>query len=283
MGVRCYYWNSRKVTLKGYAWLKISGKYNGLQLLYGNAGDIFNEDLIKWLYNEEPTNISDSGNRLLLVGSIMSQVRENDLLAGIGWKGNQSQINWEALKKCSIIGLRGPLTFEYLKGKGIDVSAVESLLDPGLLIGLIHKDVLKTEVIKNRVLFIPHYREHYEYSKKGIPKGIRVVAIDNQPRRIMKEILSAELVYTSSLHVIIFCHALGRPCVLVKPQTEEPEFKYKDYFASVGLEMPKPLNSIYEIELSNTPVSPIHIKKSLNDFNFPSKDHLIARGIISNQ
>ena len=99
-------------------------------------------------------------------------------------------------------------------------------------------------------------------------------------RSVAKQIQKAECVYSSSLHGIIFAHSLGRPCVFVRPMTKEPMLKYEDYFLSVGLSPPKPLDSIADADFATSPTSPPTLSVDLNQIVFPAEAELIARGII---
>ena len=273
MAIRCYYWNTRKVSISTYYLSQIKGNYNGMQLRYGNAGDILNKDLIQYLYHEADLNIADEGNRLLLIGSILNAVQPHDIIAGIGWKGNEDFVKFNVLNTCEIYGLRGPLTFEFLKKNGVNLDSVRFLLDPGLLIKEIYN--LNVESFKPKgVVFIPHYREYGQFMKRKLPFGMQLKKVDCLPNKLAETILKSEYIVTSSLHVVIFCHALNRPCKFVQPLTDEPLFKYKDYFASVDLEFPKPIDHIDNITAQDLLKSPIYINKTMNDYYFPEKEKL---------
>src|SRR5690606_27412157 len=138
-------------------------------------------------------------------------------------------------KDMIIYGLRGPLSYEILQRSGFDVSTVKFLFDTGLLIKLFAKPI---NVQPTKISFIPHYREQHGFRNK-LPKGMTMIDIDNHPRKVAEKICSSKLVYSSSLHGIIFSHALGIPCIYVKPQTNESEFKFIDYYESVNLSYKK--------------------------------------------
>ena len=106
-----------------------------------------------------------------------------------------------------------------------------------------------------------------------------LVDIDAHPLDVFRKIEEAELVYSSSLHGIIFAHALNRPCVFVKPQTEEPILKYKDYYASINQDYVEPLDSIYDVNYKSSPMSPLSLDYRKEDFVFPSIKSLIELGI----
>jgi hypothetical protein len=280
MAIRCYYWNTRKLPKLEFLYLKVKGKYTGMQLEYGNAGDIMNKDLIEFIYKEKALNIEKENNRLLLIGSIMNVVEQGDVIAGIGWKGNDDFSKFDVLNKTTIHGLRGPMTYEFLKKNGVNLGEVKFLLDPGLLIKQVYGLNIEKYNKPKGVIFIPHYREYGQYMNRKLPLGISLKRIDSKPKALAETILNSEFVITSSLHAIIFCHALNRPCLFVLPQTEEPLFKYQDYFASVNVEFTKPLNHIDDITAKDLLKSPVFINKNINDFYFPTKEELIKAKIL---
>jgi len=277
MALRTFYWHKRKVTK--YKYYKYKFLYpERMVFKHGNAGDVFNIDLIKYLYGEEPENILNEGNRLLMVGSIMNEVKNGDIINGIGWKGNDVAFDQELVESLHINGVRGPLTKSLFENKNADLTNLKFEYDPGLLIKEVYNIDLKNSKEK-QVIFIPHFRDEIVY-KGNYPKEIKVVNIDNSPYKIAKEILKAKVVYASSLHGIVFAHALNKPCVFVKPQSDEPLFKYRDYYLSIGHELPEGLKDIYDVNFLRD--KPLIMNKpiGLNDFYFPKIDTLKSSEIV---
>lgn len=277
MALRTYFWNDRKVSLFNYYKFKFRDK-NKMVFRYGNAGDIFNYDLIKYLYKETPLNIKNQGNRLLLVGSVMSVIEKGDIINGIGWKGNDLLNKQDVIESAKVYGVRGPLTKQLFEKYGADLSSLKFEFDPGLLIKEVYN--LKVEITQEKnVIFIPHYRDIWAYKGK-YPKGIKLVNIDNHPLKVAKEILKAKVVYASSLHGIIFSHALGKECIFVRPQSEEPIFKYRDYYYSIGLDLPVPLPDIYSTNFLTNKATVLGECINMNDFYFPDSNTLVRKGVI---
>lgn len=277
MGIKTYYWNQRKVHPINYYRFKFFQPERKV-FRYGNAGDIFNRDLINYLYNQEAINKKSEGNRLLLVGSTVSEIASGDIINGIGWKGNDQSKKARQIESALVFGVRGPLTKSLFEKYGADLSNLKFEYDPGLLI----KEVYDLDINKGKnknIIFIPHYRDMWVYNGK-YPKGLKIVNIDNWPSTVAKEILDAKVVYTSSLHGIIFSHALNKECIFVKPQSHEPIFKYEDYFLSIGQSMPKPLENIYDINFKTDEGSFLTKSIGLNEFYFPEASFLKNTGII---
>lgn len=277
MVLRSFWWQKRNASSYKYYKNKIL-RPDQLYFKYGNAGDMFNIDLLKFVYNIEPVNITNEGKRLLLIGSVMNEVKKGDIINGIGWKGNNLMHRSEILSSLKIYGVRGPLTKSLFEKCGADLSDLKFEYDPGLLIREVY-DIDLSKAKEKQVIFIPHFRDQWTYKGK-YPKGIKGISIDNRPRKIASEILKSKLVYTSSLHGIIFSHALNKPCVFVKPQSDEPLFKYRDYFLSVDLEYVEPLESIYAANFFRDVGTTINNYITLEDFYFPSVNELIKKQII---
>lgn len=277
MALRTFYWHKKKVST--YKYYKYKFRYpERIVFKHGNTGDIFNVDLIKHVYNNEPENVLNEGNRLLLVGSIMNEVKKDDIINGIGWKGNDIVFDQNLIESLKVYGVRGPLTRSFFEKHNADLSNLKFEYDPGLLI----KEVYDIDLRKSKekqVLFLPHFRDAFVYKGK-FPKQVKVVNIDNHPKVIAKEILKSKVVYASSLHGIIFSHALNKPCVFVKPQTNEPLFKYRDYYLSIGQELPEGLDDIYAVNFMNDKPTQLDREIGLEDFYFPEKEDLKMSKII---
>jgi pyruvyltransferase len=242
--------------------------------VFGNAGDIFTRNVLTHFYpGTKPLNTS-AGPRILCVGSISHKLQAGDILSGIGCAS--TEVPTVSADKIHIHALRGPISFHIFKAAGYDVSQVRFLADPGLLIG---RMVPRRSAIKGQVAFVPHYRERKEVRNK-IPRSIRLIDVDSPPLRLAKQLQRAECVYSSSLHGIIFAHSLGRPCVFVRPQTKEPLLKYEDYFLSVGLSPPTPLDSIADADFASAPTSPPALSVDLTRIVFPDEEELKSRGIL---
>lgn len=276
MRIRTFYWEDNIVP-KGkrilYKWL---GKQPNQHFLYGNAGDIFARELLAYLYKQHVINIPSEGGRLLSVGSIAHRALAGDILCGVGVK-NKGMVP-HIHEPITIYGLRGPLSLESFKHAGYNVDNLKFLYDPGLLIPYLLPEP-KLSVSPTQVSFIPHYRERNLY-KRNLKKEIKMIDIDNHPVTVAKQIKASKLVYSSSLHGIIFSHALGVPCIYVKPQTEESEFKFIDYYESVNLPYKKPLSSIFDADFRRDSDSPASVNVGLKDFYFPELPELQRLGIV---
>ena len=106
MAVRTFYWNTRKVHPLNYYRFRLTEK-DRMVFRYGNAGDIFNKDLIRFLYGEDSLNLSKKERRLLMVGSIASVIEKGDVICGIGTKDESMAIPKEIVESLTVLGVRG--------------------------------------------------------------------------------------------------------------------------------------------------------------------------------
>lgn len=281
MVIRTFFWHDSIIKRLDFWKMKIRKQNPYNYFTYGNSGDVFTREIINTHYSQftekiEVENLPSEGNRLLIVGSLGHRVLPGDILCGVGIKG--IVIPSAKNNPCRIFGLRGPISYEHFKKAGYDLSEVKFIKDPGLLIRF-HVDLNRHKKPRGAA-FIPHYRDRAT-CKSRLPRGLKYIDIDNPAAKIAEQILSSEVVYSSSLHGIIFAHALNRPCVFVRPQTTEPLVKYLDYYESIDMPMPIPLSSIHEIDFARAPLSPAGLKYAKNDFMFPDLEFLKKNKICS--
>lgn len=243
---------------------------------YGNAGDSFNIDLIRWAYGGESIdNVSAGGRRALFVGSIGHRAQRGDVLSGVGVKS--PDLNQIDGRDVTVFGLRGPLTVDALQRAGLSTDRIRSVGDPGLLIGRMYPELARIEAKKNRVIFIPHYRERRRYRST---KQLTIVDIDAPALEVARSIAEAEFVYSSSLHGLIWAHAIGRPARAVTPTAGEASFKYRDYHESIGLVF-NPAESLEDALREPHTISPADVSSVKAGICLPSLRELRAAGVVS--
>lgn len=276
MVVRTYYWYARVISRRRHQVRKLTRRRPSHFFVEGNAGDIFCRDIVRHLYETEPRNVEAAGRRLLPIGSIASCLLPGDIICGIGAKSGD--VPRPSGSGNVLRGVRGPLTLAAFRDAGHDTSDIRFVGDPGLLIRLMLDD--SDAIGSGRRLFIPHYRERFHYPRT-LADGIEVIDIDQPPLTLGRHILGADIVYSSSLHGIVFAHALGRPCALVAPRTKESQFKYEDYFASVGLKWTPPVESIDHAIDGSRRVTSAAIDIEQMKEAFPSATELRELGAMS--
>lgn len=137
-----------------------------------------------------------------------------------------------------VFALRGPLSSEALSAEErLDVV----LADPGVLISEFVAG--RRPGGRNRLSYLPHFgawstaegRDSIEHFRS---MGANILSPTARPLDVARELCASSMVVTSSLHALIFCHALAVPVQLVDlPGHHEPEFKYADYAGSMGWQL----------------------------------------------
>jgi pyruvyltransferase len=275
LAIRTYYWSDRIVGKTCHRAMRALGIRPSYFFATGNAGDTFAKNLIQHVYSEEALCTKDQGKRLLCVGSIGHRIKPGDVLCGVGCK--DIELSPVDPGTVTIYGLRGPLSLERFRAAGFNVNDVRFLKDPGLMIRFM-LDAKSVAPVRGRVAFIPHYRERYEAARR-LPDTMHFIDIDADPLDVGREILTCEIVLSSSLHGIVFAHALGRTAVLVRPGTREPLSKFEDYYLSVDLPFKPPLDSVDEFSGLIHDQSPPTLRYEREDFFFPPLSELKERGI----
>ncbi len=187
-------------------------------------------------------------NRYLAIGSILGQANARAEVWGSGFIRQDEKLA-EPPKK--IHAVRGPRTRESLLKQGIDCPEVYG--DPALLFPFFYNPLVEK---KFAVGIIPHYSDKSVawLKHQGHDPSVRIIDVEGGIEQFVREIKSCELIVSSSLHGLICADAYGVPNVWVKlsDQLMGGDFKFCDYYESVGRDTPVPF-----IPQEKTPLSDI--------------------------
>ena len=204
----------------------------------------------------------------LAIGSILQFATNYCTIWGSGLIGSNS----EAPEKADYIAVRGPETARKLKERGCSVPEVYG--DPGLLAS----KYFSMQVVKESPLgIIPHYAEVEDFKAfarvSGVSAEIKIIDLRKDVMSVIEEILSCELILSSSLHGLIVPMSYGIPAYRFKfsNKISGDGIKYIDYFKSVGIDPYEPL--LFDPE--DFDVSSI-IKKIRNESKAASIRHDVA-------
>lgn len=243
MAVKAFWWSpmrsprdlAREAVYNRGAWIELARRSRRGPSNFGDAvgGLILREILgqpVKW----SPPATAD----LFSVGSILNVYEEVGSTAAIFGSGirNPAPVNRKSFGTSKVLAVRGELTRDCL---GLSADAV--LGDPGLMIGTLG---FSRSVPRSRALLIPHFAT---FGSKAAQRSIESarsagyrIALPNWDPLTMASVIScSDYVATSSLHGLVFAHALGVPGRLVSFASDvraEPEFKYRDYLSVFGVE-----------------------------------------------
>lgn len=204
---------------------------------HGNVGDTMQAHLLGQLFQAVPLHLEQEGGRLLGIGSIAHRALPGDVIWGSGSKPVPLALTPEEKARIDVRAVRGPITLDYLKSQGLDVSRVGPFFDPGLLIGEIFPgqvaDCRRLAHRPSGVMIVPHYKDTSEMLARHGDR-FRIRSTDCDLFTFLADLLSAELILSSSLHGIILAEGLGIPAMLLRPPVSEAMSKYEDYYLGTG-------------------------------------------------
>lgn len=228
---------------KSIFWFK---KHKGLDWNKGqNFGDYLSVVITGELLRDNDLNFNkydNVKNKILGIGSVLHFANNNDIIWGSGING-KVPFEKHTFENLDVRMTRGPLTSDKLFEMGI--SCPENFGDPALLLPSLRPD-LKRDLVKNKVIMLPNLNEMKKLTKIKIPKGIKLVSPINYWKYVVEEILTSELVITSSLHGLILSEVYNVPAKFVKPFGGETFFKYEDYYEGTGRILNNPKESFLD-------------------------------------
>jgi pyruvyltransferase len=188
--------------------------------------------------------------KMLAIGSILHFARDGDVVWGSGVNGKVDP-GKHRFTMLDVRMVRGPLTRKFLIERGIPVAPVYG--DPALLLPYLLPHCQWTPT-PGKIIVIPNLND-LPYCNDRIPVTMSLVTPLLHWKFLLREILTSELVITSSLHGIVVSEAFGVPVRFVMPVGGETLFKYKDYFEGTGRVLKVPPDSIIDKLIPESGVS----------------------------
>jgi pyruvyltransferase len=167
----------------------------------------------------------------LALGSIFFALSDNDIVWGSGFL-NAKHIQFAlSCGEVNYLAVRGPETRKLLMQHNL--ACPEIYGDPAILLPqLIRNDIKK----KYAIGVVPHF-SHYQYFLKIIGNDdVKVINVENSLPDVIRNILSCEIILSTSLHGLIIAEAYGLPALMLimdKPLHGDL-FKFEDYFHSTN-------------------------------------------------
>lgn len=232
----------RTITINAYMFTRFG------MLTHFNLGDDLNWFLIKKI---QPFQVS------LLNKSILSRLpfykKENFLIIGstISFLTNERTVIWGAgamddksplcAKPKKVCAVRGPLTRNYLLKNGVNCPPIYG--DPALLTKFFYRPRIGK---KYKLGIIPHYVDYYSEKFKELKKDPEILFIKMHHYKniatVLDQIVSCEKIISSSLHGLILSETYDVPNIWIKVSNNISggNFKYMDYYESIGIYNAKP-------------------------------------------
>lgn len=199
-----------------------------------NFGDLLTSLLLD-RFTHLPSQWSEAkDSQLVAVGSILEQLPLDykGVIAGCGLLHEKSRIEFPNAR---ILAVRGPLTAQRVKYKG------DILADPGLLAN----ELVPLEDKQYNLGIVPHWTDKtLEFDPRFKNFNPKIIRVTDDPLKVIAEIGRCKKIVASSLHGIIIADAFGiprrieiPPRSISHPHQEGGLFKWKDYSASLGVEL----------------------------------------------
>lgn len=165
---------------------------------------------------------------LFAIGSILDYSNYKTLIWGSGFREYESSFSGG-----KVYAVRGKLSLSKIptKAKVGDVA----LGDPALLLPLIYRP--KSEK-KYNVSIVPHFVE-YDFFKEKYGEKYNIIDVrTNNVESVIDEIVNSKYILSSSLHGLIVAHAYATPALWIKHGwINSSDYKFKDYFSGVGIDL----------------------------------------------
>jgi len=192
----------------------------------------------------EPSPPDYSGRLFYPGGSVLHLCRERDIAWGIGANLNASR--WRGRRRFAtsldIRSVRGPLTAAFVRDF-LELPEPRVGGDPAVLAPRLFREWSEIQSCGS-VGLVQHYSDPVD--AKGISEEVQVIDPLRDPMIVVPEILSCDLVVSSSLHGIIVAESFGIPARWLRAETGGPaSMKFYDYYLWTG-RAPRPADSPVE-------------------------------------
>lgn len=215
-----------------------------------NWGDALSPVLIHSLSGLNPfqvtqyTIIPKNYSVYMAIGSLLdmqllknSRILKNMIIWGSGFIRHSGRLIRTPKQICSV---RGPLTRDNILKSGLPCPEIYG--DPALLYPKIYKP---TVCQRYKLGLIPHFmdKKFIRTHELSSDPDIKIIDIENPINQVVDEICSCKYIASSSLHGIIAADAYNIPSIWlsISDTIGGDDFKFLDYFASVGRTDTKPL------------------------------------------
>lgn len=213
-----------------------------------NWGDDINDHFIRLLsrrevavYFDTPVAMALKRPNFLRIGSTLNYLTTPQTIV---WGAGviDDALNLRSTPS-QVTAVRGPLTRDYLRARGIDCPEVYG--DPALLLPYFYKPKPAVSQPQGRIGIEPHYKDLDSpifAALRNTHPELEFIDITNYGTwtDFVDRICACDAVFSSSLHGLVVAEAYGIPNHWVRVSTKVlgQGFKFRDYFASLGTTTP---------------------------------------------
>ncbi len=276
--LRAFWWNQGRRPPRSPPGEQLLGRF-----VDGNFGDMAAPHILGRLTGMLPDNHTDSP-RLLTIGSIIQAARDGDVIWGAGMNGARGVFR-HAPRRLHAYATRGPISYDFLRRGGFDVSRVTAMFDPVSLVPHLFADELATMRASvtgppGDFILVPHYRDDQEMRRRYPEYQDRIVSADTPFLEMARIMLRSSLVISSSLHGLILAEALGVPAVWHRPLMGEDELKFTDYYLGTNRHRIVRVETVRDAFKASVMPLPVFDHEAMVA-TFPPRAELEALGILT--
>lgn len=200
-----------------------------------NLGDSLGEVIIRYLLAKKGIVFDKPVSRTKHLYCVGTNIQGAWQSATIWGSGIYPPLTWAhklvwklSRRKLDVRAVRGPLTKQILEGLGFSCPNIFG--DPAILMPMIYNPCKEK---KYKYIVIPQFIKEKDFREKH-PNEHMVSMNTNDYKAVIDEIVSSEMIITSSLHGIILAESYGVPAVFFRGLPQWKDFKYYDYYYSTG-------------------------------------------------
>lgn len=201
-----------------------------------NFGDDLSRVIVSLLLAQQGRTIEDEARRqtnLLAIGSIVHLAPDAATLWGTGVNGKVPD-HFHLYHRLDVRAVRGPHTRAWLAERH-QIEVPEIYGDPALLLPTLCQGRFIPNPLYDSV-FVPNLNDILSGTSIALPEGVPMVSPMRSWHRVVRDILEARFVVSSSLHGLVIAEAFGIPARYVCLSEQEHLFKFRDYYAGTGRE-----------------------------------------------
>lgn len=200
-----------------------------------NFGDELSRTIVELMLARRGYTVFDGlakHRSLLALGSILAFARDGDVVWGTGVNGSVPASH-HRYNQLDIRAVRGPLTRQFLMGKGMTVPEVYG--DPGLLVKRLTGS--RFESARSGIAIVPNMFDMAQLKGQSLLKDFPQINVIDPTRswnEVIADIVKHEFVIASSLHGLVIADAFGIPSRYLRLTDHEGKLKYEDYYEGTG-------------------------------------------------
>lgn len=196
-----------------------------------NFGDVLNLQFWQKALGKNLSEVEDSETRFIGIGTMLMDNLDDpfstNLIAGAGAGYHNSP---KFLGKWYFAFVRGPLT-----AKLLGLPEEIGVGDPAYIVD----EIFNISPCQSRsgVIFVPHCDNDLIYQWSAICRcaGVRYVSPSRPPEEVIREIASAKMVITESMHGAIIADSLRVPWIPIRIGNNILEFKWEDFCSTINI------------------------------------------------